>query len=65
MQPLTITYVVVIENYDHMTTLDENVNDELANLLSNFSLNLRGPFVHLPLLHNKLITFLDVNAREI
>ena len=36
---------VVIEDYYHMTTIDENVNwMELAHLLSSFSLNPRVPF---------------------
>jgi hypothetical protein len=37
--------MVVIEDYDHMTIMDENVNwMKLTNLLSLFSLNLRALF---------------------
>ena len=46
MQTLTRTHVVVIEDFDHMTTMDENVNcTKITHLLSKkISLNLRAPF---------------------
>ena len=46
---------VVIEDYYHMTTMDEvMIWMEFTQLLSIFSLTLGSPFVHLPLLqHSK------------
>jgi hypothetical protein len=45
MQTLPRTNVVVIEDFDRMTTLDEDVNcTKPTHLLSMFSLNLRAPF---------------------
>ena len=45
MQTLTRTYMVVIEDTNHMTIMDENVNwMKLTNLLSLSSLNLRAPY---------------------
>ena len=45
MQTLTRMNTVIIEDYYHMATIDENVNwMKLAHLLSNFPLNLRAPF---------------------
>ena len=42
---------VVIKDYNHMTTMDENMNwMKVTHVLSNFSLNLRPPFVNLHLL---------------
>ena len=51
MQTLRIKYMAVMKDYDHMTIIDENVNwMKLTYLLSMSSLNLKAPFVHLPLL---------------
>jgi hypothetical protein len=45
MQTLTKTYMVVIEDFDLMTTMDENMNwMKLTHLLSMFALNLRAPY---------------------
>ena len=64
MQTLTRRHVVVIEDYDHMTVMNENVKRMKPTLwFSFFSLNLRAPFVHLPLLHRNLIAILDVYNR--
>ena len=41
----TRRHMVVVEDYDHMKTMDENVKwMKPTHLLSNFSLNLRVPF---------------------
>jgi hypothetical protein len=58
------TYLVVIADYDHMKTTDENVlYIILTHLLSIFSLNHSPPFVHL---HHKIKDpFLDVHTRDI
>jgi hypothetical protein len=56
--------MVVIEDYDHMTSMNEIVKwMKLTHLLSIFSVSLRGPFVHLQFTSKKLITFLDVHTR--
>ena len=53
LQTLTRRHMVVIEECDHMKTMDENVKwMKLTHLLAFFSLNLRAPFVHLHLLQN-------------
>ena len=45
--------MAVIEDYYHITTMDEHVNwMKLTYLLSFFSINFGAPFVHLPLLQN-------------
>ena len=42
---LTRRHMVVIEDYNHLKTMDENVKwMKLTHLLSFFPLNLRGPF---------------------
>ena len=39
---------VVIEDYYHMTTIDENINwMKLIHLSSIFSLDLRGPLLYI------------------
>ena len=39
MQTLTRTYMTVIEDFDHMTPMNENVNRmKLTHLFSNFSI---------------------------
>jgi hypothetical protein len=46
---------IVIEDYYHMTTMDENVNwMKLAHLLSNYSLNPKGPLLYIYLYFNIL-----------
>ena len=53
MQTLTRMNKVVIEDYYRMTTMTKNVNRmTLTHRLSNFSLHLKAPFVHLPLPQN-------------
>ena len=66
MQSLTQTNMEVnIENYDHMTTKDENVNwMKLTHLLSVFSLDLKAPFCISNFTSKNIITFLDVRTRE-
>ena len=45
MQTLTTTHLVVNKDYDHMTTMDENVNwMKLTHLLSIYFVNLKAPF---------------------
>ena len=45
MQILTRTYMVVIKDYDHMTSMKENVNwIKITHLLLFTSLNLKAPF---------------------
>ena len=40
--------MVVIEDYYHMTTIDENMNwMKITHLFSNNSLNLRAPFIYI------------------
>lgn len=42
---------VVVEDYYHMTIVNENMNwMKSTHLLSSISLNLKAPFVYLPLL---------------
>ena len=44
VQTLTRTYMVVVEDFDHMKTMNENVHwMKLTHLLSIFPLNLRTP----------------------
>ena len=51
MQILTRMDKVVLKDYYHMTTMDENVNWlKLTHLLSIFSLNLKAPFCTLHVL---------------
>ena len=65
MPILTRTYTVVIKDYDHMTTMDTNVNSmKPTHLLSIFLWTLSPPFAHPPLLQNNLIAFLDVHNIE-
>ena len=44
MQTLTITDRVVIDDYYHMTTMDDMNRIQLVNLFSFSSLKLRAPF---------------------
>jgi hypothetical protein len=45
MQTLTRIDSVVIGDWYHMTTMDENINQmKLTHLLSTFPLKLKGPF---------------------
>ena len=54
MQSIPSMDMIVIEDYYHMTTMDENVNwMNLAHLLSMFSLNMR-PFFYICLSFNVL-----------
>jgi hypothetical protein len=51
MQTLTRTHMVVINGYDCMKTMDGNMKwMKLTRSLSKKTLNLKAPFVHLPLL---------------
>ena len=64
MQTLTRTYMVVIEDFDHMAIMDEKVNyTKLTCLLSVFSLNLRAPLLHIYIYFKLLIAFLNVHTR--
>ena len=64
MQTLTRTYMVVIEGFDHMTTMEENMNcTKLTHLLSFLSLNLRALFHASIFPLENLIAFLDVHTR--
>jgi len=56
MQTLTRTYMLVINNYDHIATMDENMNwMKLTRLLSKKNLYTLGPpFVHLLLQFKKI-----------
>ena len=50
MEILTRMDKIVIVDYYHMTTMNENVNCmKLIYLLSTFSLNLKAPFVNITL----------------
>ena len=52
MQNLTRINMVVIKEYEHTKTVDENVKwMKPTHLLSIFSQTLGPPFVHLPILH--------------
>ena len=65
MQALTRTYMVVIEDFDHMAIMDENLNwTKLTYLLSKFSLNLKAFFCTSTFYFKTLITFLDIHTRE-
>lgn len=66
MQSLTRLDMVVIEDYYHMTTMNDNVSwMKLAHLLSIIPLTLVVPFVHLHEYPTKLlISFLNVHTRE-
>jgi hypothetical protein len=56
---------IVIGDYYHVTTMDESMYwMKLAHRQTNFSLTLRPPFVHLPLLKRFLITFSNVHTKE-
>ena len=57
MQNLTRLEMIVIEDANHMTIKNENIN-----LFSIFSLNLKSFFVHLPLLQ-KIIACLNIHPR--
>ena len=47
MQTLTRTYMIVIEDFDLMTIMDENLNwMKLPHLFPNFSLNVRAPLLY-------------------
>ena len=60
----TRTYMVLIKDYDHMTTMNENVNwMKPTHLLSNFA-NLRAPFCTSTFTSQKPIAFLDVHTKE-
>ena len=64
MQTLTRTYMIVIEDYDRMTTMDEIVNwMKVLHLLPNFSLDLRVPFCTYTFTSKTLIAFLKVHTR--
>ena len=65
MQTLTRLDKVVIEDYYHMTIINENVYYmKLAHLLSNFSQNLRVPFYTSTFTSKFLIAFLSVHTKE-
>ena len=51
MKMLTRMDMVVIKDYDHVTTMGDNVNwMKLTHLLSSFFSKAKlGPFIHLPL----------------
>ena len=54
----------VIENYYHMTTMDESMNwMEVTHLLSIFSLNPRAPFCMITFTSTFLMSFLNVHTR--
>lgn len=56
---------IVVGDYYHVTTMDESMSwMKLAHRQANFSLTLRPPFVHLPLLKRFLITFSNVHTKE-
>lgn len=44
MQTPRRTCMVVIKDYDHMMTMDEDELDETNKLIVDFSLNLKAPF---------------------
>ena len=55
MQTLTRTYMVAIEDYDHMIKMDKNVNSmKLTHLLPMFSLDLRNPLLYIYLYFKKI-----------
>ena len=65
MQTLTRTDLVAIEDYDHMTIMDENMKwMKLTHLLSVFPLNLRGPSCTCTFHFKTLIALLGVHMRE-
>ena len=65
MQTLTKTHIVVIEDYDLVTTLDEKVDwMKLTHLLSKNSLELRASFCALTFTLKKLIASLNVHTKE-
>ena len=49
MQTLTRTYLVAIKDYDHMTTMNCEL-DETSTSIVNYFINLRSLFVHLHVL---------------
>ena len=56
---------VVIEDYKHMTIMDENVHwMELTHLLSRNFLKPQAPFCTFTFTSTLLIAFLNVQARE-
>jgi len=65
MQTLTRMNMVQIEDYYHMTTLNENVNRmKLIHLLSKNSLDFKAPFCTSTFGLKSLIDFLNVHSRE-
>ena len=55
---------VVIEDYYHMTTLDENELDDTNTFIVRFVFNPWGPFYRFTYTSNLLIAFVNVNTRE-
>jgi hypothetical protein len=65
MQTLLGMDMAVIEDYYHMTIMDENMNwMKLTYLLSNFTLNPTTSFAHLRLFQNLKNLFLNIHSRE-
>ena len=65
MQTLTRRHMVVIEDYDHMKTMDKNVKwMKLTHLLSKMIPNLRAPSCASTFTARDLICFLNVHSRE-
>ena len=65
MQTPTIMNKVFIEDYYHMTKIDENVNwIKPMHLLSIVSLNLEAPFCAFTFTLKKLIDILYIHTRE-
>ena len=57
--------MVVITDYYHMTTVDENVNwMKITHILSTFTLNLRGPFCTSTFTSKFLIIFLNAHLEK-
>jgi hypothetical protein len=57
--------MIVIEDYYHMMTMDENVNImKLTHLISKKPLNLRAPFCTSTFTLEYLIAFLIIHTKE-
>ena len=65
METLTRMNKVVIEDYYHMTKMDENILwMKLIYLFLIFSLNLSSPLLYIDLCFKNLIAVLNIHPRE-